>query len=156
YGIVKPSDNNFAGLGACSSCGSGRTFSSAQSGVRAQIQLLRNYADTTSRTWNIPDAPVPELWGLDPNNAAYNFNHFSGKGRTPLWNDLGNGNWAAAPEYAPVVLGVYNQILSASGAAAQCPPDGLWFAPYANFSLCPPALRQPGRAIASTGTGGYY
>jgi hypothetical protein len=113
-GIVRPTDNNFAGIGACSSCGDGYHFSSALAGVRAQMQLLRNYADSTSLTSTIPDPPVPELWGSTPSTAAYNFDHFSGKGNAPLWRDLGNGNWAASPDYATIILNVYNQMLAAS------------------------------------------
>ena len=65
-GQVHPSDNNFAGIGACDSCGTGFGFTSALSGVRAQLQLLRNYADINSRTTNIPDPPVPEAVGEHP------------------------------------------------------------------------------------------
>ena len=156
YGIVRPWNNNFAGIGACDSCGNGFQFSSAQAGVRAQIQLLRNYADSQSNAANIPDPPVPELWGLSPSTAVWNFDHYFAKGRAPLWNDMGNGNWAMSPEYAPVVLGVYNNMLAASGQSAQCPPDGLIFGPLTALSLCPVDLRQPGRAVAATPSGGYY
>ena len=41
-----PDNNNFPGSGHATSCGNGYQFSNAQAGVRAQIQLLRNYADT--------------------------------------------------------------------------------------------------------------
>jgi hypothetical protein len=117
-GIVRPGDNNFAGIGACGSCGDGYGFSSARSGVRAQLQLLRNYADVDSRAVALPDPPVPELWGLDPTTAAYNFDHFFAKGRAPTWNEMGNGNWATAPDYATVVVGVYNRMLSYNGLGA--------------------------------------
>jgi hypothetical protein len=113
-GIVRPSDNNYAGIGACGSCGDGYQFSSARSGVRAQMQLLRNYADSSSRTTTIPDPPIPELWGLNSSTAAYNFDHFFAKGKAPLWKDLGNGNWATSPDYATVVLMIYNQMLAES------------------------------------------
>ncbi len=82
-GMVRTYNNNFAGIGACDSCGNGFQFSSALAGVRAQIQLLRNYADAASRTTTIPDAPVPELWGMDPANAVYNFDHYFAKGARP-------------------------------------------------------------------------
>lgn len=156
YGIVKPWNNNFAGIGACNSCGNGFQFSTALSGVRAQIQLLRNYADILSRTTTIPDAPVPELWGSNPTTAAYNFDHFFAKGRAPLWNDMGNGNWASAPNYATVVLQVYNDMLTSSGQPGQCPPDGLLFGPLTEVGPCPVGLRQPGRAVAANLWGGYY
>jgi hypothetical protein len=115
YGIVRPSDNNFAGIGACGSCGDGFQFSSALSGVRAQIQLLRNYADPDSTAAKLHDPPVPELWGLDPTQAAYNFDHYFHKGHAPNWNDMGNGNWATAPGYGMLVVSVYNEMLAYAG-----------------------------------------
>ncbi len=70
----------------------------ARNGVRAQLQLLRNYADAASTTASIPDPPVPEAWGSNPSTAAYNFDHYFHKGRAPMWKDMGNGNWATAPD----------------------------------------------------------
>ncbi len=156
YGMVRPYNNNFSGIGACDSCANGFQFSTALAGVRAQLQLLRNYADISSRTTTIPDPPVPELWGSNPTTAAYNFDHYFAKGKAPLWNNMGNGNWATAPNYATVVLGVYNQMLTDSGQAGQCPPDGLLFGPLTAAGPCPVSLRQPGRAIATTVSGGTY
>jgi hypothetical protein len=156
YGMVRPYNNNFSGIGACDSCGNGFQFSSALAGVRAQLQLLRNYADSSSTTATIPDPPVPELWGSNPATAAYNFDHYFAKGKAPLWNNMGNGNWATAPNYATVVLGVYNQMLTDSGEPGQCPPDGLLFGPLTAAGPCPVSLRQPGRAIATTVSGGTY
>ena len=115
YGMVRPYNNNFSGIGACDSCGNGFQFSSALAGVRAQLQLLRNYADGSSLTSTIPDPPVPELWGSNPSTAAYNFDHYFAKGTAPLWNDMGNGNWATAPNYSSAVIGVYNRIKAFSG-----------------------------------------
>ena len=155
-GMVRAYNNNFSGIGACDTCGNGFQFSSALSGVRAQLQLLRNYADSTSNTSNIPDPPVPELWGSTPSTAAYNFDHYFAKGRAPLWNNMGNGNWATAPNYATVVLSVYNQMLIDSGQPGQCPADGLLFGPLTGAGPCPVSLRQPGRAIATTASGGSY
>jgi hypothetical protein len=155
-GMVRADNNNFAGIGACDTCGNGFQFSSALSGVRAQLQLLRNYADSSSSSSTIPDPPVPELWGSTPATAAYNFDHYFAKGRAPLWNDMGNGNWATAPNYATVVLSVYNQMLTDSGQAGQCPPDGLLFGSLTAAGPCPVSLRQPGRAIATTIAGGAY
>jgi len=156
YGQVRPTDNNFSGIGACDSCGTGFGFTSALNGVRAQLQLLRNYADINSRVTNIPDPPVPELWGSTPATANYNFDHYFAKGDAPLWNDMGNGNWATAPNYATVILNVYNQMLTYSGLPGQCPPDGLLFGPLTAAGPCPVSLRQPGRAIAATQSGGSY
>ncbi len=155
-GMVRTYNNNFSGIGACDTCGNGFQFSSALSGVRAQLQLLRNYADGASRVTNIPDPPVPELWGSNPVTAAYNFDHYFAKGRAPLWNNMGNGNWATAPNYATVVLSVYNQMLIDSGQPGQCPADGLLFGPLTAAGPCPVSLRQPGRALATTISGGTY
>ena len=115
---MRTDNNNFAGIGACSTCGNGYQFSSALMGVRAQVQLLRNYADPTSRAANLPDAPVPELWGLVPTTAIYNFDHFSAKGLAPTWNQMGSGMWASSPSYGATVLQVYNEIRVASGLPA--------------------------------------
>ena len=92
---------------------------------------------------------MPELWGSTPPTANYNFDHYFAKGNAPLWNDMGNGNWATAPNYATVVLNVYNQMLTFSGLPGQCPPDGLLFGPLTAAGPCPVSLRQPGRAIAT-------
>jgi hypothetical protein len=156
YGMVRTYNNNFAGIGACDTCGNGFQFSSALAGVRGQLQLLRNYADINSRIGNIPDAPVPELWGSKPATAAYNFDHYFAKGDAPLWNNMGNGNWATAPDYSTVVLKVYNQMLTFNGLPGQCPADGLTFGPLTDAGPCPVSLRQPGRAIAANTSGGYY
>jgi mannosyl-glycoprotein endo-beta-N-acetylglucosaminidase len=117
FGLVRPNDNNFAGIGACSSCGTGYGFQSALNGVRAQLQLLRNYADINSRVTNIPDPPVPELWGSTPSTANYNFDHYFAKGDAPSWDDMGNGNWAAAPDYGSAVLNIYRQMLTFNGVS---------------------------------------
>ncbi len=47
--IVKASNYNFAGMGACDSCNSGRQFPSPRIGARVQVQDLRNYADPARR-----------------------------------------------------------------------------------------------------------
>jgi hypothetical protein len=114
-GIVRPADHNYAGIGACGLCGDGYTFSSPLSGVRAQLQLLRDYADPTATTASIPDPPVPELWGLEPARAPYNFDHFFKKGAAPNWQNMGNGNWATAPDYSKVVLDLYTKMLAFHG-----------------------------------------
>lgn len=125
--IVQPSNFNFAGMGACDSCGSGRQFPDPRTGVRAQIQHLRNYADAASRAANLRNAPVVQWYGLrtvngvptyDPALAAYNFDHFFAKGRAPTWNLMGNGNWATAPSYSSVVINVYTTILRWNGLPA--------------------------------------
>ena len=95
--IVKPSNWNFAGMGACDSCNSGRQFPSPRIGVRAQIQDLLNYADASSRAAKMKHPPVPEWYAypsLSPVTAAHNFDTFFRKGNAPTWNQMGNGNHA--------------------------------------------------------------
>ena len=102
--IVKASNWNFAGMGACDSCNSGRQFPSPQIGVRVQIQDLRNYADTDSRASNLRNPPVPEWYAypsLNPSTArATTSTTSSGRATRPTWNQMGNGNHATSPIYA--------------------------------------------------------
>jgi hypothetical protein len=105
-------DNNFAGIGACDSCQGEPAFPTPRDGVRGQIQLLRNYADPTSRAANLANAPSPTIYGTDPVAAAQSYDTFFAKGTTPTWNAMGNGNWATDPGYAQKVLTVYFQMVS--------------------------------------------
>jgi Mannosyl-glycoprotein endo-beta-N-acetylglucosaminidase len=119
--IVKPGNFNFAGMGACDSCSSGRQFPSAGIGVRVQIQDLRNYADVTSRAANLAHPPVPEWYAwpsLNPVTAAHNFDTFYRKGKAPHWNQMGNGNHATSPNYASAVIAVYQNMLTFNGYPA--------------------------------------
>ncbi len=120
--IVKASNWNFAGMGACDSCNSGRQFPSPRIGVRVQIQDLRNYADPSSRAANLRNPPVPEWYAypsLNPTTAAYNFDHFFRKGNAPTWNQMGNGNHATSPSYASAVIAVYQNMLMYNGLPAE-------------------------------------
>ncbi len=81
-------------------------------GVRAQIQLLKAYADPTARGETLANPPSPVLWGADPIAAATRFDTEYLKGKVPLWNMMGNGNWATDPGYALKVLTVYFQMLA--------------------------------------------
>jgi len=104
--------NNYAGIGNCDSCGGvGIAFPTPRDGVRAQMQHLRNYADITSRADRLGNPPVPQLYGLDPGAAVASFDGFFAKGSAPIWNVMGNGNWATDPFYAGKVLGIFGQIL---------------------------------------------
>jgi peptidoglycan hydrolase CwlO-like protein len=105
-------DNNYAGIGACDSCQGEPGFPTPRDGVRGQIQLLRNYADPTSRAGNLANPPSPTIYGNDPARAAQLYDTFFAKGRTPTWNVMGNGNWATDPGYANKVLTVYFQMVS--------------------------------------------
>jgi hypothetical protein len=105
-------DSNYAGIGACDSCQGEPAFPTPRDGVRGQIQLLRNYADPTSRASNLANPPSPTIYGNDPIAAAISYDTFFAKGRTPTWNVMGNGNWATDPGYAQKVLTVYFQMVS--------------------------------------------
>jgi hypothetical protein len=84
YGQVRPGDNNFAGIGACNSCDRGYQYPNARIGVRAQMQLLRNYSDPS-----ITEATLP---GGD--KALFpNYDRFFLRGIARVWTDL-NGRWA--------------------------------------------------------------
>ncbi|HEX6310571.1 MAG TPA: glucosaminidase domain-containing protein [Acidimicrobiia bacterium] len=109
-GQVSPDDNNFAGLGACDSCSTGRRFPTARDGVRAQIQHLRNYADGDSTAASLGNAPSPYWYGSDPATAAENFDTFYAKGWAPIWEMMGKGKWATDSGYAGKVLAIYERM----------------------------------------------
>ena len=99
-GQVHPTDNNFAGIGACDSCSTGRGYPDARTGVRAQIQLLRAYADPTVTATNLGNPPV------DPKIPSFFL-----KGRAPTWNGL-TGTWATSTTYAPKIFELYFRMLA--------------------------------------------
>jgi hypothetical protein len=111
-GFSSSPSNNFAGLGWCDSCSYGSRFPTARDGVRAQIQHLLNYADSSSRAWKLHHPPSPYWYGSDPGRAAHNFDTFFAKGWAPTWNDMGHGNWATDPNYAGKVLKVYRDMVA--------------------------------------------
>ena len=125
--IVSPVNWNFAGMGVCDSCNSGRQFPSPRIGVRVQIQDLRNYADIHSRASNLAHPPVPEWYAwpsLNPMLAAHNFDTFFRKGNAPTWNQMGNGNHATSPNYASAVIGMYQSMLVYNGLPAAAAAGG--------------------------------
>ena len=98
-GQVLGTDNNFAGMGACDSCATGNRFPDARTGVRAQLQQLRVYAD-------------PHLTNAELNPPAVNpklDQHFL-KGTVTTWAGLTH-TWATADTYGDRILGIYEQIL---------------------------------------------
>jgi len=104
-------DNNYSGIGACDSCTSEILFPTPRDGVRAQIQFLLNYADPNSRAANLKHPPDPSLYSPDPAKAAFMFDTFFGKGDAPVWNIMGNGNWATDPLYAGKILKIFGSML---------------------------------------------
>lgn len=110
---VPPSSNNFSGLGAVDGGTGAASFPDARTGVRAQIQHLRAYADPT-----VTEAKLahPLVDGR--------FKYVSPKGKAPTWEQFGNGTWASDPNYATVVLGVYQRIRAHAGVADRWGPFG--------------------------------
>jgi len=102
-GYIRPTDNNFAGIGAYGNGSNVKRWASAQLGVRGQMQLLRRYADPNSNQYNIGFAPVPELWSRASNYDVPGGTH----GWAPTWPDM-SGRWASSLTYATTVFGVYN------------------------------------------------
>jgi hypothetical protein len=86
--------NNFAGIGHCDHCASGMGFDTAQLGVRAQMQLLKSYAET------------------DPTyaNPLVNSKLHGPAGCCQTWTQL-TRKWASDPNYGPKILSVYEAML---------------------------------------------
>jgi hypothetical protein len=107
-GAVPGWKNNFAGIGAIdSNPGEAAAFPDARTGVRAQIQHLRAYADPLAYACSVP--PLHNGC-VDPR-----FELVLPKGKAPMWNQLGNGNWATSPTYGTDVLRLYSDALAFNG-----------------------------------------
>lgn len=99
-------DNNFAGIGACDSCQHGWKFRDAQTGVRAQIHLLRSYADpgvTVAKLANPPEIP--------------NYDRGS-HGFARTWGSLTH-RWATADAYGDRIMLIYVSILEHATGVGQ-------------------------------------
>jgi hypothetical protein len=106
-GQVQCWQNNYAGIGATDGGPQGASFPDADTGVRAQIQHLRAYADGSATSCSQP----PLHTGcVDPR-----FDLVSPKGKAPTWNQMGNGNWATDPNYASKVINLYNRMRAYAG-----------------------------------------
>ena len=99
-GQVRASDNNFAGLGAVDGGSHPATFADATTGVRAQIQHLRAYADPTVSAATL-HAPL-----VDPRFALV-----SPKGKAPNWSQFGSGIWASSPTYGSQITALYAELI---------------------------------------------
>lgn len=102
--MVLPTDNNYAGIGACDSCARGIVFASPSDGVRSQIQLLRTYATRGLRTSDLA-SPPPRL---EPERSSV-------RGCCDTWMKL-SGVWATGPGYGIRILTLYNQLLNYAAA----------------------------------------
>lgn len=99
---VPPDYHNYSGLGATGGGVRGAGFPDARTGVRAQIQHLRAYADPSLRSAADLKAPLvdPRFRYLVPNERT-----------VPCWEQFGSGVWAADPTgYGPRVIGVHQRI----------------------------------------------
>lgn len=97
---VLPEYNNFSGLGAVDSGTSAEMFPDARTGVRAQIQHLRAYADEDVTEANLAHPLVDTRFHL-----------VRPKGRATTWEEFGGGVWATDPDYAGKVLRMRLSIL---------------------------------------------
>jgi N-acetylmuramoyl-L-alanine amidase len=96
-GIVKPDQNNFAGIGATGPGNSGARFGTPSDGVLAHIQHLYAYAS---------DKPLPEKYPLrDPRFRLVT------RGSSKTWPDL-NGKWAVPGDnYGESILALYKRVV---------------------------------------------
>jgi len=109
--------NNFSGIGWCDTCSTGNQFPTPRDGVRAQVQLLVNYADAGSRAALLHHRVSQYLYGSDPVVAVRRFDTFYAKGWAPTWRDMGHGNWATDPNYANKVITIYRKMVTFSQGA---------------------------------------
>jgi Mannosyl-glycoprotein endo-beta-N-acetylglucosaminidase len=111
-GFASAPDHNYSGLGWCDGCERGTVFPTPRDGVRAQIQLLLNYADANSRAAGLHHPPSRYWWSSDPATAASAFDTYFAKGWAPTWSDMGHGNWATDPAYSGKVISVYRSMVA--------------------------------------------
>jgi hypothetical protein len=109
-GQVQPADNNFGGIGACDSCARGLRFPDPETGIRAHVQHLWAYA-----------SPTADAAALARPLADARFGLVQPPGRAPLWEMMGNGNWATGPDYGAKVLAIWRAMLAWNGLAAPPP-----------------------------------
>ena len=126
YGQIRPEFNNYGGINAYDGRRKGTTcaeealdaplpsrcFATPQIGVRANIHLLRGYADPTvkNRTDAIRMPPADR------------------RGIAPIWELFGGNSatgfliWASAPDYGLRIIALYSGALVLNGARAACLP----------------------------------
>lgn len=122
-GQVRVADNNFAGIGAYDGGVRGFQYPDARAGVRAQIQLLAQYADGDALD-SFPDEPLVKAPAFV-------------RGSVSTWREMGNGKWASSTRYSESVLRIYAEMVEEAGFANEEPDvpvpvarpgDGLWLA----------------------------
>jgi hypothetical protein len=123
-GQVRPADNNTAGMGAFDG-GTHRPyrFPDLRTGIRAQMQSLRLYADphtaTDGSNLGSPlaqdvDGRYPPRWrSLRTMTTADGQLRYAG--RVQAWEGFGSGMWASDTQYAGKILTPYRQALTRNG-----------------------------------------
>ncbi len=86
--------NNYAGIGHCDTCASGFAFASPDLGVRAQIQLLADYAQRGVKLAH----PLVDRRLHGPTGCCQ------------TWGQLTH-TWATNGNYGPKIMGVYREML---------------------------------------------
>src|SRR5690606_35232162 len=133
---VKPEFNNFSGLGAVDNGTAAEVFPDARTGVRAQIQHLRAYADSDVTASDLAHPLVDTRFDL-----------VKPKGKATEWEDFGGGVWATDPDYAGKVLRIRLAILQWGRRYGT--------ARYAPFATAEPFVQQGFRdVLAREGTQG--
>lgn len=102
--------NNFAGIGHCDSCPRGFAYPTLREGVRAQVQLLRAYADGDIDPATLPGGPVSGL----------SLGTLSVRGCCVSWWGL-TGVWATALHYGGSILRIYESMLAHASATPAVP-----------------------------------
>ncbi len=96
-GVIKASQNNFAGLGTPGGGPEGALFGSARLGVRAHVQLLKAYASTEPL---VQESINPRF-------------RFVTRGIAPLAGQL-SGRWQPGTDYGDKILAIVRQIYETS------------------------------------------
>jgi hypothetical protein len=109
-GYVLAWDHNYAGLGAFNGTAVYMRKATPQTGVRAHLQHLRNYADAASTSTNL-GYPFESRIGYGPAQ----FDSFQYKGQAPTWVQL-NGKWAVpGTTYGQNILRICNDMRTFAG-----------------------------------------
>jgi hypothetical protein len=95
FGQLTDKDNNFAGIGACDTCAKGWSFPSADTGVLAQLELLREYATNDPLPKGIPNV----IGGTGVGGCCQSWTQLAGK-------------WASSTVYGISIMTVYQQELA--------------------------------------------
>jgi hypothetical protein len=138
--MVKPTQNNFAGMGAYDSS-SGQFvfhFPDVRTGVRAQMQHLRIYGDLTVNTTGTNlgsplaqdvEGRYPPRWRLIRNGSGPRGPYH---GSAQVWEQFGGGLWATDTNYASKILTLYRDALTANGYPADAASLRTWHLRFTN------------------------